>query len=220
MPNTTHDTTVPSVFPDQALASQGWEQEVLARLPQGWEKQAKSLKAFTRVRQVRCAADLLRGILADVLCVRSFRQLGCWSVLIGLADLSEAAWRKRLQKARAWLGWLVSELLAISACTSPWLVRKGLRRILLVDGTHLTCLGEKGQRWRIHTGYDLLAGRLAEIQVTTDAVAETWSVFDVQEGDLLISDRANGYQQRLWFVHERTSEAIVRFSPSTLPLFE
>lgn len=220
MPNTIHDTTVPDVLPPDPLASQAWEQEVLPRLPQGWEKQAKTLKAFTRVRHLRCAGDLLRGILAYILCVRSFRQLGCWSVLIGLADLSEAAWRKRLQKARAWLGWLVSELLAISACTSPWLVRKGLRRILLVDGTHLACLGEDGQRWRIHTGFDLLSGRLAEVQVTSDAVAETWSLFDVQAGDLIISDRANGYQQRLFFIDERKAEAIVRFSPNTLPLFD
>ena len=108
-----------------------------------------------------------RGILAYVLCVRSLRQLGCWSVLIGLADVCEAAWRKRMRQARAWLAWLVSEMLAVSACTPPWLVR-------------------------IHTGFDLLAGRLAEVQVTSDKVAEQWTLFNVQEGDLLISDRIHG----------------------------
>lgn len=220
MPDRSHDTTALTILPASALASQGWEQEVLPRLPQGWEQQAKHFKALTRVRQVRSAGDLLRGILAYVLCVRSFRQLGCWSVLIGLADLSEAAWRKRMSQAESWLEWCVRQMLAISACSSPWLVRRGLRRLLLVDGTHLACLGEDGTRWRIHTGFDLLAGRLAEVHVTTDAVAETWSVFQVQEGDVLISDRANGYQQRLFFVQECGAQAIVRFTPATLPLFE
>lgn len=220
MLNTFHDTTPPSVLPVPDPAAQDWEQEVLPRLPAGWQEQAVRLKAFRRSRQVRSAADLLRGMLAYVLCVRSFRQLGCWSVLIGLADISEAAWRKRLRRAGAWLGWLVSELLAVSACTSPWLVRHGLRRVLLVDGTHLKCQGQDGQIWRIHTGFDLLAGRLAEVQVTTDSVAEQWSLFSVQPGDLLISDRANGYQERLLFIQQRQAEAIVRFSAATLPLFE
>lgn len=220
MPNTLHDTTPPAILPAGCMGEESWEQEVLPRLPHGWQEQARRLKAFSRARQIRCAADLLRGILAYVLCVRSFRHLGCWSVLIGLGDLSEAAWRKRMRQACPWLNWLVSQMLAVSACTSPWLVRRGLRRVLLVDGTHLACLGEDGQRWRIHTGFDLLAGRLAEVQVTTDAVAETWSLFDVQAGDLMISDRANGYQQRLFFIDECKAEAIVRFSPNTLPLFD
>jgi Transposase DDE domain len=220
MPNTFHDTTPPGILPADPLGSQDWEQEVLPRLPQGWQDQARRLKAFSRARQLRSAADVLRGILAYVLCVRSFRHLGCWSVLIGLADVSEAAWRKRMRQARAWLAWLVSEMLAVSACTTPWLVRKGLRRVLLVDGTHLTCLGKDGQTWRIHTSFDLLAGRLTEVQVTSDKVAEQWTLFNVQEGDLLISDRINGYQERLFFIHQRKAEAIVRFSPNTLPLFE
>lgn len=220
MPNTFDDTTLSHVLPVPDPASQDWEQEVLPRLPAGWQEQAERLHAFCRKREIRRAADLLRGILAYVLCVGSFRQLGCWSVLIGLADISEAAWRKRLRRAGAWLAWLVRELLAISACTSPWLVRHGLRRVLLVDGTHLTCQGADGQTWRIHTGFDLLAGRLAEVQVSTERVAEQWSLFDVQAGDLLISDRANGYAERLLFIHQQGAEAIVRFTPSTLPLFE
>ncbi len=220
MLNTSHDTTPPNVLPVPDPASQDWEQEVLPRLPAGWQEQAARLKAFCRAREICSAADLLRGILAYVLCVGSFRQLGCWSLLIGLADISEAAWRKRMRQAGAWLAWLVRELLAVSACTSPWLVRHGLRRVLLVDGTHLTCQGADGQTWRIHTGFDLLAGRLAEVQVTTERVAEQWDLFAVQPGDLLISDRANGYAERLLFIHQQGAEAIVRFTPATLPLFE
>jgi hypothetical protein len=220
MPNTSHDTTPPTVLPVPDPASQDWEQEVLPRLPAGWQEQAERLGAFCRKREIRSAAELLRGLLAYVLCVGSLRQLGCWSVLIGLADISEAAWRKRLRRTGAWLAWLVRELLAVSACTSPWLVRHGLRRVLLVDGTHLTCQGADGQTWRIHTGFDLLAGRLAEVHVTTDRVAEQWNLFAVQAGDLLLSDRATGYAERLLFIHQQEAEAIVRFTASTRPRFE
>lgn len=50
-----------------SLGSHTWEQEVLARLPKGWQEQAHTLKAFRRAHKVRCAGDLFRGILAYVL---------------------------------------------------------------------------------------------------------------------------------------------------------
>jgi hypothetical protein len=42
----------------------------------------------------------------------------------------------------------------------------------------------------------------------------------VQEGDLVGSSSANGYQDRLAFILERKAEAIVRFWPATLPLWD
>lgn len=39
-------------------------------------------------------ADLRRAVLAPVLCGSSFSQLACWSVMSGIASMSEAAWRR------------------------------------------------------------------------------------------------------------------------------
>ena len=87
MPDRSHNTIPPQCLPAESLSASDWEREVLPRLPEGWEEQARSLKAFSRAREIRHPADLLRGLLAYVLCVRSFRHLGCWSVLIDLADI-------------------------------------------------------------------------------------------------------------------------------------
>jgi hypothetical protein len=220
MPDRSHDTTPLQILPAEALSVSEWEREVLPRLPAGWEEQARSLKAFRRVREIRHPADLLRGLLAYVLCVRSFRHLGCWSVLIDLADISEADWRKRLGQARAWLAWMLSEVLKVGACTTPWLVGKGLRRVLLVDGTHLKCLGKDGKTWRIHTAFDLLAGRLTEAQLTDRHVGESWKLFDIQAGDLVISDAINGYPERIGWVKDQQADALVRCSAHTSPLFD
>src|SRR5207248_1601247 len=81
-------------------------------------------------------------------------------------------------------------------------------------------LGQDGQVYRLHTAFDLVAGRLSEVQVTTTHVAEDWSLFEVGEGDLVVSDSANGDEPRLRFLQQRKADGIVRFTPSTLPLFD
>jgi hypothetical protein len=131
-----------------------WEKEVVPRLPAYLEEQAKKLKAFERSREISSATDLLRGLLASVYTAHSFQQLSMWSLLIGLADVSANDWRKRLRKASDWLTWLLQEVLAMTVVVSPWLVRTGLRRILLIDGTHWKCLGPQGIVMRVHTAFD------------------------------------------------------------------
>src|SRR5499427_6817171 len=95
-----HDTC--SIVERQALAlvEDAWATEVVPRLPANLAEQARALKAFQRVRGLATPHDLLRG---------------AWAVLTGLADISEAAWRKRLRASNDWLLWLLGELMAAPA---------------------------------------------------------------------------------------------------------
>jgi hypothetical protein len=220
MPHMTHDMMTPEALQAAGYAAEEWTKEVVPRLPSSLEAQAKALQAFARSRQIRSASDLLRGVLAYVYTVHSFQHLSIWSVLVGLADVSATDWRRRLRRATAWLSWLLQEVLAASSQVSPWVVRGGWRRVLLIDGTHLSCPGPLDLLWRVHTAFDLLTGRLSQLKVTDRQEGEHLEVFDLQAGDLVVTDRANGLRQRIVFVLRQAADLVVRFTPHNLPLQE
>ena len=200
------------------LIDKEWEEEVLTRLPAGTEEQAFHLGAFVRCREIKSVGDLLRALLAYVLCVSSFRQLGSWAVLLGLANISETAWRNRLKGATAWLLWLLGALLAGPQVPVQQRTSSGLGRIILVDATRLKQVGGTGDDWRVHSAYDLRASRLIQVHVTDKHTAESLQHFQLQRFDLLIADRGYGYRKNI--AYQQQAYVILRFVPSTCPLLD
>jgi hypothetical protein len=219
MPQSVHDTLPPLSSQLQAVIQDGWEQEVLCQLPADYEQQARTTGAFVRARDLTCVGDLLRGLLAYVLCAPSFRQLGAWALLIGLANLSHVAWQKHLRKARTFLLWLLCELLAVTPapCARPL---AGVQRIVLIDATRLKEPGGSGDDWRVHLGYDLLAGRLLDVKVSDGHTAEGFTLFVVQAGDLLVADRGYCRRKQLAYVLQAGAQVVVRLAVHQVPLLD
>src|SRR5947209_12620908 len=211
------DTPQSEQMQQAALESNLWNTEVVPRLPPDLGTQARTLKAFVRVREVNSVTDLLRALLAYVLCAPSFQRVGAWAVLIGLADLSDSAWSRRLLKASAWLLWLLGELLAVPAPPS-WLHERARSRVLLVDATRLRQPGGCGDDWRVHSGYDLLAGRLREVTVTDQHTGESLAHFHLQPTAIVVADNGYGYRSNVAIVVKQQADAVLRITPSTFPL--
>lgn len=219
MPSPMHsdDTIEERAKQVEALVSDLWEREVEPRLPKELEVQAKHLGALQRKRGLSSAAQLLRALLAYALCAPSFRRVGVWAVLIGLADLSEHAWRKALRRASDWLAWLLAELLAVSP-QSEWLAQRAVGRVLAIDGTHLKQVGGSGDDWRLHSAYDLRAGRLSEVTVTDEHSAESLAHYRLQAGDVVVADNGYGYRSSVATVAQQHADGVFRITPATFPL--
>lgn len=192
-----------------------WEEQVLRQLPRDTEEQAFKLRAFVRCREILSVGDLLRALLAYVLCVSSFRQLGSWAVLLGIANISDSAWRKRLKAANAWL---LGALLAGPQLAAQPSTGSTRGRIILVDATRLKQVGGTGDDWRVHSAYDLRASRLLQIVVTDQHTAESLQHFQLQCYDLLIADRGYGYRKNIAYAYQQHAYVILRFAASTCPL--
>jgi hypothetical protein len=178
---------------------------------------AYSLGAFRRTRGLDAPADLLRGLLADVLCVGSFRALGAWAVLLDLANLSDTAWRKRLRCANGWLLWLLGELLAAPPPPLP-IVLPAHRRVLLIDATRLKQRGGTGDDWRVHVAYDLTVGRLAQVVLTDRHGGEHIDHYLIHPGDILVADNGYGYRRTVLSATAQQADVVLRITPATCPL--
>ena len=89
-----------------SLVSDEWT-EMSKRIPVDVEALAQEAKALQRKRKVKSGTDLLRMVLAYSLCDWSLRLVGIWATVIGLADLSDVAVRRRLLNTQQWLGRII-----------------------------------------------------------------------------------------------------------------
>jgi len=149
-------------------------------------------------------------LVAWVLGRDSFRQLGAWAVILGVADISEGAWRKRVRLCGDWLHWILTERVS-QAQRQEREARQP--RVILGDGTSLGEMGGTGDDWRVQLASDLVAGRLVPVQIGDRRFAETLVGLPGQPGDLFLADRHYGTRDNLVAMDALQAASLMRFSP-------
>jgi hypothetical protein len=147
----------------------------------------------------------------------STRRLGAWAVLIGLADISEAAWRKRLRRSNDWLRWLLGELVVAPETPALPCPRPG-GRLVLVDASTRGQPGGTGDDWRLHLAYARVAGRMYQVGVTDRRGGEPLAQYRWQAGDVIVADRGYGYRRSVATAVRQQADVVVRIHPATFPL--
>src|SRR5689334_16451079 len=200
-----------------ATPADSWSSELLPRLPAHHASQARTLKAFQRKRAFEQPSDLLRGLLLYALAPFGFRYLGAWGVLTDVADLSAAGWHDALIRSSAWLLWLIGELLVAS--DRPVFITQRIRgRVWVVDASMLGQVGKEGDAWRLHLGFDLIAGQIGQVHLTDRHSGERLEQYALLPGDLVLLDAGYGYRPTLATAQRLMADVLVPFTPSTCPL--
>ena len=193
-----------------SLLSKDWS-GVLRRLggAASLEMTARASKAFMRPREIRCAVDLLRLILAYCLGEQGLRAVAAWAAAVGLADVSNPAILYRLRHCGDWLTLLIGQVLA-TAVPDPG---KG-RLIRLIDATTVCKAGPEARTnnrlWRIHAAFDLPIERFGCFELTDEHGGEQLDRLPVVKGEIRIGDRAYAQPARIANVLKRGADVILR----------
>lgn len=200
---------------DVGAVEQDWP-VLLGLLPPDWEARARSTGAFQRRRGVPDASAFLRLIFAYSYCRLSLRLTVFWAEIRGVAALSEVALRKRLCRAKPWIGELLAAKLARHA-PLPGQHPPGLR-IRLVDATCVRRPGSTGTDYRLHVGFDLERLTVDQVELTTAAGGETLKRLPARPGEITIADRGYSQRQGIAALSAQGGAVLVRVNSGALPL--
>lgn len=194
-----------------SLHEDDWE-FVRSLLPADLEDSALITGALRRCRNVPDATALIRMALAYALTDLSLKDVAAWASSLELAEITGPGLFYRLREAEHWLERVLGQTLAAQVphetCGLP---------IRVVDATVINGPGgHVAVQWRAHVLVSAVTGTIRSVQLTGDEGGEKLSRYAVQEGELILGDRAYGTARGLHSVTQQRARVAVRFNPVTL----
>lgn len=197
--------------------SEGENWRVLCQfLPVGWGEEARRSGALTRARGIRNAESLLRILLMHLANGHSLVETAIRARDAGLGQVSAVALFKRLRASEQWLRWLAEQ----AREARGWQPPASERRVRAVDATAVSEPGSTGTDWRIHYAINLRNLQCDFFELTDVQGGETWRRVPVEEGDILLGDRAYATPTGIGQVVEAKGDVVVRVSLHNLPLWD
>jgi hypothetical protein len=192
-----------------------WE-VVCQFLPPSWKDAARELGALRRARGIRDADVLLRVLMVHLVDGCSLKETALRVHQAGWCSISSVALFKRLRAAEQWLRWLAEQL---------WLRQSAVitnadYRVRAVDATTVQEQGATGTDWRVHFVINLRDLQCDHFELTDVKGGETFRRIPVEQGDLLLGDRAYGTPPGINHVVSQGGAVLVRVNHKSLPLYD
>ena len=183
--------------------------------PERLEAEARATKAFQRPREVKCAVDMPRIVLAYCLGPEGLRLTAAWAETVGIAAISNVAVLQRVRNCVPWLEALVARMLLATEPRQPRrLPVTGDRLIRIVDATVLAKADkvsrEAGGVWRVHAVLDLNHERFSVFELTDEKEGERLDRAAVIPGEIRIGDRAYLQPDRIARVLAAGGDVVIR----------
>ena len=193
---------------------------LISLLPGGWEQQAVLRGASERLRGFTSTSSLLRTLLLHVGKGYSLRETVVRAKAAGIAEVSDVALMKRLQKAEGWLQGLCVSLLEEAGWEMP--AETHGYNVRAVDGTLVKEPGRSGSLWRIHYSVRIPGLACDHFELTSAKGAgtgESLGRLGAREDDLILADRGFSKPGGIEALSRQGASVIVRLNSASLPLF-
>ena len=167
-------------------------EELIKRLPKGYEQACTETKAMERRRGVKTPADLIHLVFLYLTGGYSQLEMSVLADKLGIAKISDVAFLKRFAKCKDWLSWMVSKIVPSPIIEYPILSRFKSYQIVTVDASNVSEKGRSGRIFRLHYAIDLLKMCGLSYKITSRKIGESLSNFDIKKNWLILADRIYG----------------------------
>lgn len=196
-------------------------QPIYDLMPEGWQAQAKELKALQRGRNIGTAEELLRLIFLYQTTGDSY---GLTAALTQISEnqtgLSKQAVQHRIISSGDWLKWLCENICREKEYlyTAPeWL--KGYR-VCVVDASNYSKLGSNTTDFRLHYMMELFNLNMTEHYFTDASEGEKLTRYQkIQKNDLILADRAYATLTGIAHLQEREAHYVMRLRSNAFNLY-
>lgn len=196
-----------------------WE-ELIALLPEGWEKKARELGALVRGRNIKTAEELfvlLMTYIGNDASVQTTSTL--FKVTMGI-KLDKSAVFHRIKSSWKWLRWMAQELCMEQGIVIPKPSFLGERKVILIDASDEAVKGSKKSDYRLHYCFDLFGFHCRKLELTPATEGEKMTRHEARMGDIMVVDRIYCTISGIEHVRDHGGDYVVRFRSKAFHLYD
>lgn len=193
-------------------------EELFKIIPEGYEKACWETKAMSRKNGLQNEKDLL------TLCIfyaydHSLIEVQSYAKAAGIYDISDVGFMKRFSRCGNWFKWIIEHLAPSEIVQYPKPEILNDYRVLAVDATDIVAGGKANQKWHIHYALDLFNLSCAMFKLTPETTGESLKDFELQQGDLVLGDRAYASLSGIEYCKKHGADFVLRVKNKSFRMY-